>query len=68
MPTDAEAAHLREQAARCRRLAASLLNAQDSATLLKTAEYFEAKAAKIDRREGPAMNGERRPRVRQAHD
>ncbi len=64
MPTDAEALYLREQAARCRRLATGLLNAEDAATLLKTAEYFEAKAAKIKRREGPTMNGAPRPRVR----
>ena len=63
MPTDAEAAHLREQAARCRRLAAALLNTDDAATLLRTAEGFEAKAAKLERREGPTMNGAPRPRI-----
>ena len=64
MQAGAEAAYLREQAARCRRLAAGILNKEDAAMLRKTAEDFEAKAAEIEGREGPSMNGVPHPDIK----
>lgn len=64
MQAAAEAAHLREQAARCRRLADGILNKEDAATLRKMAEDFDMKAAEIEGRERPAMNGASHPDIK----
>ena len=64
MQAGAEAAYLREQAARCRRLANAILNEDDVATLRKVAEDFEAKAAEIEGPEAPTMNGAPHPEIK----
>ena len=58
MQEGAEAAHLREQAAKCRRLASSLIDDAAVAALRKMADDYEAEANQLD---PPQMDGKAHP-------